>query len=81
MADKSLHGNGYVCPACEMRREAEDKGAVLRPDVPCNVCEGSGRLGYTDAEIVARTVEEARRLYWPAFDARIAVQRWQHDKP
>lgn len=72
MADHTLHGNGYACPACEMRREVEDKSIVLRPDVPCNVCRGSGRLGYSDAEIVRRTVEEARRLYWPQFEARIA---------
>lgn len=72
MADPTLHGNGYACPACELRREAEDKGAILRPDVPCNVCGGLGRLGYSDAEIVRRTVDEARRLYWPAFKARIA---------
>ena len=78
MADKSLHGNGYACPACEMRREAEDKGAILRPDAPCNVCNGSGRLGYSAAQIVARTVEEARRLYWPAFEARIAGQGATH---
>lgn len=72
MADPSLHGNGYPCPACEMRREAQDKGAILRPETPCNACGGLGRLAYSDAEIVARTVEEARRLYWPAFEARIA---------
>lgn len=72
MADLTLHGNGYPCPACALRREAEDKSAVLRPDVPCNVCRGLGRLGYSEAEIVRRTVEEARRLYWPAFEGRMA---------
>lgn len=72
MADPTLHGNGYACPACEMRREVEDMRAVLRPAVPCNVCAGTGRLGYSDAEIVRRTVEVARRLYWPEFDRRIA---------
>ncbi|MCL4069029.1 hypothetical protein M3484_20945 [Pseudomonas sp. GX19020] len=72
MADPTLHGNGYACPACEMRREVEDKTQILRPKVPCNVCAGLGRLGYTEAEIVARTVEEARRVYWPEFEKRIS---------
>lgn len=73
MPDPALHGNGHACPACELRREAEDKGAFLRPDVPCNVCKGVGRLPIPEAEIVRRTVEEARRVYWPAFDARTAA--------
>lgn len=71
MADPALHGNGYACPACALRREVEDKTEILRPEVPCNVCKGTSRLGYSDAEIVARTVEEARRIYWPVFEARI----------
>lgn len=73
MADPNLHGNGEACPACQLRREAEDKGAVIRPDTPCNVCHGTGRLAFSEAEIVARTVAEARRIYWPAFDRRIAA--------
>lgn len=74
MADKTLHDNGYACPACALRREAEDKGAVLRPDVPCNVCGGLGRLGFSDAEICHRTVEEARRCYWPEVEQGWAEQ-------
>lgn len=74
MADLTLHGNGYPCPACELRREIEDKTQIMRPGIACNVCKGVGRLGFTEAEIVARTVEEARRLYWPAFEARTARQ-------
>ena len=70
MPDASLHGNGYACPACELRRDAEDRGAVLRPVAPCNVCKGSGRIGHGAAEICARTVEEARRIYWPEFERR-----------
>jgi len=72
MPDAALHGNGYACPACELRRDAEDRGAILRPDVPCNVCHGIGRLGFSAAEICAATVEEARRIYWPEFERRIA---------
>lgn len=71
MADITLQGNGYPCPACELRREVEDKTQIMRPDVPCNVCKGLGRLGFSDAEIVGRAVDEARRLYWPQFDARL----------
>lgn len=74
MADKTLHDNGYACPACALRREAEDKGAVLRPDVPCNVCGGVGRLGFSEAEICHHTVEEARRCYWPEVERRWAAQ-------
>ena len=74
MADKTLHDNGYACPACALRRESEDKGAVLRPDVPCNVCGGLGRLGFSNAEICRRTVEEARRCYWPKVEQGWAEQ-------
>ena len=71
MADITLHGNGgEACPACALRREAEDKGA----DVPCNVCGGLGRLGFSDAEICHRTVEEARRCYWPEVEQGWAEQ-------
>ena len=73
MTDLRLHGDGYACPACALWREVEDTGAVLRPDVPCNVCGGVGRLCYSEAGIVRRTVEEARRVYWPAFARRIEV--------
>lgn len=74
MPDPTLHGNGEPCPACALRREAMDQGAIIRPDTPCNVCAGSGRLGYATAYIVALTVAEARRIHWPAFEARIAAQ-------
>lgn len=42
-----------------------DTSRINRPDVPCNVCQGTGFLPLTEAEIVRRTVEEARRIYWP----------------
>lgn len=72
MPNPSLHGNHDNCPACELRREMLDTGAVFRPDIPCNVCGGTGHIALSSVEIVRRTVEEARRLYWPAFDRRTA---------
>lgn len=74
MAGATLHANGYACPACALRREVEDKRAVLRPDVPCNVCGGLGRLCYSAAEVCRRTVEEARRCYWPEVEQGWAEQ-------
>jgi len=46
-------------------REAEDTAPILRDPIPCNTCGGTGYLPLSDAEIVARMVEEARRHYWP----------------
>lgn len=68
-----LCGNCEPCPACALRREALDLGAVLRPDVPCNVCRGTGLVALSDVEIVRRTCDEARRIYWPDFERRIAA--------
>lgn len=59
-----LCGNCDPCDACELRREAENKGAIFRPEIPCNVCGCRGYLPLTTAEIVRRTVIEARRVYW-----------------
>lgn len=70
MADPTLHDNGEPCPACELRREAEDKAAILRSEVPCNNCGGTGRVGFSDAVIVERSAAWARKHYWPAFDRR-----------
>ncbi len=72
MTDHTLHGNHDLCPACEMRREMADLRPITRDPIPCNVCAGLGFLPLPDAEIVRRTVEEARRVYWPEFDRRIA---------
>lgn len=72
MPDLALHGNGEPYPACELRRELVDAVSIFRPDVPCNVCHGIGRIPVPAAEIVRRTVEEARRLYWPEVERRIA---------
>jgi hypothetical protein len=64
-ADPDLHGNHDTCPACEMRREALGAVPIEKGEVPCNVCNGAGWLTLPDAEICRRTVEEARRHYWP----------------
>jgi hypothetical protein len=71
MTDAALHGNGEPCEACALRRELQDLASLEREPVPCNVCKGSGRVPIPDAEIVRRTVEEARRIYWPAFAKRL----------
>lgn len=72
MTTHSLHGNHDPCAACELRRELQNTAPVIRDPIPCNVCGGSGYLPLTDAEIVRRTVAEARRIYWPEFDRRTA---------
>jgi hypothetical protein len=71
MTDHTLHGNHDPCPACEMRREVQDTAPIQREVIACNVCGGDGFLPISDAEIVRRTCEEARRVYWPAFEARL----------
>ena len=75
MADPTLHGNGEPCPACALRREGEDTTAVLRPEVPCNACGGTGRAGFTDEMIIAAAAAWAREHYWPAFDRRNGATR------
>ena len=66
MTTPYLHGNHDPCPACALRREMQDTAPIVRPEVPCNVFGGAGYLTLSDAEIVRRTVEEARRTYWPS---------------
>lgn len=70
-----LHGNSEPCDACALRREAMDMGAMIRPAAPCNACGGAGYIPLPDAEIVRRTCEEARRIYWPLFDRRAGLAR------
>lgn len=65
-----LHGNHDPCAACELRREMQDTAPIIRDEIPCNVCGGKGYLPLSSAEIVRRTVEEARRIYWPQVEAR-----------
>lgn len=70
MADPYLPGNGKACPACALRREAEDKAAVLRPEIPCNCCGGTGRIALSTREIIAAACAWAAANYWPSFDQR-----------
>ena len=71
MPDATLHGNHDPCPACELRREMHDTAPIEREVIPCNVCGGVGFLPLASAEIVRRTVEEARRVYWPEWERRM----------
>ena len=73
MTTRYLHGNHDPCPACALRREMQDTAPIDREPLPCNVCKGVGYLRLRDAEIVRRTLEEARRLYWPAYYARTGL--------
>jgi hypothetical protein len=70
--DPTLHGNHDPCPACQLRREAEDTTRLNRPLIPCNTCAGLGFIPLSAAEIVRRTVAEARLTYWPQFEQHIA---------
>ena len=71
MPDPTLHGNHDPCPACELRREVQDTAPFTRAEIACNVCKGKGFLPLSEAEIVRRTCDEARLIYWPQFEARI----------
>lgn len=75
MPDETLHGNHDPCPACQLRRETEDTAPVYRPLIPCNTCAGKGFIPLSSAEIVLRTVTEARLTYWPQFEQRIAQHK------
>lgn len=66
MPDPSLHGNGHVCPSCQLRREANPWATV----VPCNECKGTGRIARATADIIADHVAWARENYWPDFEKR-----------
>lgn len=73
MPDPSLHGNGYDCPACALRREDQAAGLMRRQIIPCNACGGLGRVPRRPLEIVQEAAAEARRSYWP-----VAKERWRH---
>lgn len=75
MPDFTLTGNHDPCPACALRREALAEAAGRPVPIPfgqveCNNCGGTGMIRLTDREIIARTVKDAIRLHWPAFDER-----------
>lgn len=73
MPDPTLHGNGWTCPACELRREVSGREIAPGPlRAPCNACGGSGRIARSAEEIVADHVEEAARHHWPAREAAFA---------
>lgn len=58
MPDKWLCGNGEMCPACQLRRQAA--GPWDWPRLSCNGCDGLGRIAYSPERIVADTLAEAR---------------------
>jgi hypothetical protein len=49
----------------------QDTAPITREVLLCNVCGGVGFLPLDSAEIVHRTVEEARRIYWPEWERRL----------
>ena len=60
MPDPTLHGNGYICTACELRREADRKRSIFGlSDIPCNQCNGICRIANTAAQIVAEPLPAA----------------------
>lgn len=72
MPDHHLHGNFRRCPACELRQEAYEAEYGHSPAtdaIPCQICDGSGHVPLSEAEIVAATVEEARRLHRKTLNA------------
>ena len=74
--DISLHGNGVDCPACALRREAEDAGVIRRARWSrCQLCDGRGRLPRPVGDIIADHVAEARQLHWPDFEARCTADK------
>lgn len=65
MPDPTLHGNGFDCPACELRRAEARRTSILGPRaIPCNRCGGTGRIARPVADIVADHVAWARQHYW-----------------
>lgn len=65
MPDPSLHGNGYTCPACELRREEGRSLSGFGPDAtPCNMCNDTGRMAYSVREVYHRQLADARDHYW-----------------
>ena len=66
MPDPSLHGNGYNCPACELRREEDRKRTTLgsKTGRKCNHCNGTGRIAFTLRETYELQLADARKYYW-----------------
>jgi hypothetical protein len=74
MPDAALHGNGYNCPGCELRRAEQIARGGFGPAPACNQCKGTGRIALRTKDIVAAAVAEARLHYWPERDARWGTQ-------
>lgn len=72
MPDKTLHGNGVNCPACELRRDPLREERAMDQAVACNFCGGSGRVGKAVAEIIREACEWAKAHYWPERDRAFA---------
>lgn len=72
--DATLHENGTVCPACEMRREREHRRFTGKIDVPCNNCGGTGRVSFTPEAVVRNSAQWARKHYWPERERRWRIQ-------
>ena len=66
MPDPTLHGNGYTCTACELRRETDRARRVFGSNtgIDCNHCNGTGRIAFTLREIYEFQLADARRYYW-----------------
>ncbi len=74
MPDATLHGNGENCPACALRRENDPWQTECHP---CNFCQSTGRVPFTEARIVADAVAWAKDHYWRHFDERCDA----HNRP
>lgn len=77
MTHARLHPDRQPRPLPRLRAPARGAGGAAGRPVPipfgqveCNNCGGTGMIKLTEREIIARTVKEAIRLHWPAFDER-----------
>ncbi len=73
MPDHHLHGNFDRCPACVLQQEEfvrrwgrspSARFGRRRAEIECQLCDGSGHLPLSVAEIVRRTVAVARVHHW-----------------
>lgn len=64
MVDKTLHGNGFTCPACQLRHQTAPFFGTLLGPTPCNFCDGTGRLPRQIEDIIAGQIAEARKHHW-----------------
>jgi hypothetical protein len=74
MVDKTLHGNGEDCPACNLRRDELRAQHAMDQAVPCNFCGGTGRVGIAVVDIIREAVSWAAKNYWPDREASWAVE-------